>query len=75
MEIRFVLWELADSGPGTLRGGAHDAKDFLELVFVRGSREEGASGVHFCHYAAGGPDVDAGIVGAGAEEDVRGAVP
>lgn len=75
MEIGFVFGELADAGPGAFGGGAHDAEDLLELVFVGGSREEGAAGVHFGHDAAGGPDVDAGVVGAGAEEDVRGAVP
>lgn len=47
----------------------------MELVFVGGAGEEGATGVHLGHDAAGGPDVDGGGVGAGAEEDVGGAVP
>lgn len=75
MEIRLVFGELADSGPGAFGGGTHYAKDLLELVFVCSAGEEGAAGVHFGHYAPGGPDVDAGVVGAGAEEDVGGAVP
>ena len=75
MEITLVFGELGDAGPGTFGGGTHYAEDLLELVFVGGAGEEGAPGVHFCHYAAGGPDVDAGVVGAGAEEDVGGAVP
>ena len=61
--------------PGALRGGAHEAEDLLELIFVGGSREERAARVHLRHDAACGPDVDAGVVGAGAEEDVWGAVP
>jgi len=75
VEIALVFGELADAGPGALAGRAHDAEDFLELVFVCGAREERAACVHFGHDTAGGPDVDAGVVGAGAEEDVRGAVP
>ena len=75
MEVGLVFRELADTRPGALRGRAHYAEDLLELVFIRGAGEEGAAGVHFCHDAAGGPDVDAGVVGAGAEEDVGGAVP
>ncbi len=75
MEIGFIFRELADTGPGALGGGAHEAEDFLELVFVGGAGEEGPAGVHFGHDAAGGPDVDGGVVGAGAKEDVGGAVP
>ena len=75
MEIGFVFWELGDAGPGALGWCAHYAEDFLELVFVCGAGEEGPAGVHFCHYATCRPDVDAGVVGAGAEEDVGGAVP
>ena len=75
MEIGLVFWKLADADPGALGGRAHYAEDFLELVFVRGAGEEGPAGVHLCHDAASGPDVDAGVVGAGAEEDVRRAVP
>ena len=70
-----ILGESGDAGPGALAGRAHQPEDFLELVFVCGAGEEGAAGVHFRHDAAGGPDVDAGVVGAGTEQDVRGAVP
>ena len=75
MEVGFVFRELGDAGPGALGWCAHYAEDFLELIFVCGAGEEGPSGVHFCHYAARRPDVDAGVVGAGAEEDVGCAVP
>lgn len=47
----------------------------MKLVFVCRTRKQGTSRVHFGHDAAGGPDVDAGVVGAGAEKDVWGAVP
>ena len=75
VEIRLILWKLADAGPGPLRRGAHETEDFLELVFVGGAGEERAARVHFRHDAAGRPDVDAGVVGARAEQDVRRAVP
>ena len=73
--IGLVFGELGDARPGTLRGRSHQAEDFLELVFVGCAGEEGSAGVHFGHDAASGPDVDAGIVGAAAEEDVGSAVP
>lgn len=75
MEIRFVFGELAYSRPRAFRGRAHDSEDFLQLVFVCGAGEEWATRVHFGHDAAGGPDIDTGVIGAGAEEDVWGAVP
>ena len=75
MEVGFIFWELRDARPGALGWCAHYAKDFLKLVFVCGTGEEGPAGVHFCHYAACRPDVDTGVVGAGAEEDVGGAIP
>jgi hypothetical protein len=75
LEVLLVFGELRDSGPGALRGCAHDAEDAHQLVFIGCAGEERAAAVHFCHDAAGGPDVDAGVVGAGAEEDVWGAVP
>ena len=75
MEIRLVFGELGDAGPGALGGGAHQAEDLLELVFVGRAGEQGATRVHFGHDTAGGPDVDAGVVGATPEQDVRGAVP
>ncbi len=75
LEVLLVFGELGDPWPGAFRWSAHNAEDTDELVFVGGAGEERASGVHFCHDAAGGPDIDAGVVGAGAEEDVRGAVP
>lgn len=45
------------------------------MVLVRRAGEERAPRVHLGHDAARRPDVDAGVVGAGAEEDVRRAVP
>ena len=45
------------------------------MIFVGGSGEKWAAGIHFSHDAAGGPDVDRGVVGARAEKDVRGTVP
>ena len=75
MEVIFILGKLGNARPGALGGGAHETEDFLELVFVGCAGEERAAGVHFCHDASRGPDVDAGVVGAAAEEDVRGSVP
>lgn len=75
MPSRFVFGEGGDAGPRTLAGGAHEAEDFLELVFVGGAREKGPAGVHFGHDAAGGPDVDAGVVGARTEQDIGSAIP
>ena len=75
VEVRLVLGKLADTGPGALRRRAHEAEDLLQLIVVGRAGEQRPAGVHLRHDAAGGPDVDAGIVGAGAEQDVRGAVP
>ena len=75
VEVGFVLGELRDAGPGALGWCAHEPEDLLQLVFVGCAGEEGAAGVHLCHDAPCGPDVDAGVVGAAAEEDVRGAIP
>ena len=75
MEVGFVFRELGDAGPGALGWCAHYSEDLLKLVFVGGAGEEGPACVHFCHYAPCRPDVDAGVVGAGAEEHVGGAVP
>ena len=75
VEVRLVLGKLADAGPGALRRRAHEAEDLLQLVVVGRAGKQRPARVHLCHDAAGGPDVDAGVVGAGAEQDVRGAVP
>ena len=75
MPSLLVLREGGDARPRALGRGAHEAEDLLELVFVCGTWKEWPAAVHFGHDAAGGPDVDAGVVGAGAKEDVRGAVP
>jgi hypothetical protein len=75
LEVLLVFRELGDAGPGAFRWSTHDAEYADKLVFVGSAGEEGAAGVHFCHDAASGPDVDAGVVGAGAKEDIRGAVP
>lgn len=75
MPSRFIFRKGSDARPGALARRAHETEDFLKLVFVGGAGEEGTAGVHFRHDAAGGPDVDAGVVGPGTEQDVRGAVP
>ena len=75
MEVGFVFRELGDAGPGALGWCAHYSEDLLKLVFVCGAGEERPAGVHFCHYAPCRPDVDASVVGAGAEEHIGGAVP
>ena len=75
MKCGFVLWKLRDARPGTFRGCSHETKDLLELVFVGRAGEEGAARVHLRHDAAGGPYVNGGVVGAGAEEDVGRSVP
>ncbi len=75
LEVLLVIIILGNSWPGSLRGCAHDAKDANELVFIRSPREEGSSGVHLCHDAASRPDVDAGVVRAGAEENVWSSIP
>lgn len=71
----FVFRELGDAGPGALRGGAHQSEDFLELVFVGSAGEEWTACVHLRHNATGGPDVNAGVVCAATQQDVRGPVP
>jgi hypothetical protein len=45
------------------------------LVFVGCSGEEGTSSVHLCHDTTCRPDVNAGVVGAAAEENIRGSIP
>ena len=75
MKIGFIFRKLGDTGPRTLRGRAHKSEDLLELVLIGGSREEGAASIHFSHYAACRPNVDARAVGARSKKNVRGAVP
>lgn len=75
LEVRLVLRELADTRPRALRRRAHDAEDANQLVLIGGAGEQRTARVHLRHDAAGGPDVDAGVVGARAEEDVGRAVP
>ena len=75
MEVGFIFRKLGDARPGALGWCAHNPEDLLKLVFVCGAGKEGPAGVHFCHYAPCRPNVDAGVVGAGAEEHVGGAVP
>lgn len=75
LEVLLVFAVLGDSRPSALGGRTHDTEDADELVFVGCSGEEGAAAVHLCHDAAGGPDVDAGAIGAGTEENIRGTVP
>lgn len=75
MEVRLILRELRDAGPGPLARRAHESEDLLQLIVIRGAGEERSACVHLCHDAAGRPDVDRGVVGAGAEQDVWSAVP
>ena len=75
VEVGFVFRVGCYAWPGALGGCAHQAEDLLELVLVGGAGEQGAAGVHLGHDAACAPDVDASVVGAGAKEDVGGAVP
>lgn len=75
LEVLLVFRELGNAGPGALGRCAHDTEDAHELVLIGRAGEERAPGVHFCHDAAGGPDVNAGVVGAGTEENVWGAIP
>jgi hypothetical protein len=75
VEIRLVFRKLADARPGALGWRAHETEDFLELIVVGRTGKKRPARVHLRHDAAGGPDVDAGIVGAGAEEDVWRPVP
>ena len=63
LESGFVLGELCDAWPSTLSWRSHDAENANDLILVCGSGEERSAGVHLCHNAACGPDVDAGIVG------------
>ena len=75
MKIAFIFRKLGDTGPRALRGCAHESEDLLKLVFIGGSRKEGTASIHFCHYAACRPNVDAGAIGAGSKKNVRSAVP
>lgn len=75
MKVGLVFRELGDAWPGALRGGAHQPEDLLQLVLISRTGEQRAARVHFCHNTAGGPDVDAGVIGTAAEQDVWGAVP
>lgn len=47
----------------------------MQLILVGGAGEQRPPRVHFRHDAAGGPDIDAGVVRSAAEENVRGPVP
>lgn len=49
--------------------------DFEDRVDLTGPGEEWPEGVHFCHDAAHGPDVDGGAVVGGAQEHLWGPVP
>lgn len=75
MEVGFVFRELRDAWPGAFGRRSHQPEDLLELVFVGGAGEEWAARVHLRHDAPRGPDVDAGVVGATAEQDIGGTVP
>lgn len=75
MKIAFIFRKLGDTGPRALRGCAHESEYLLQLVLIGGSRKKGTAGIHFCHYAACRPNVDAGAIGAGSKKNVRSAVP
>ena len=70
-----VFRELTDAWPTPLGRRAHEPEDLEQLVLVGGAREERPAGEHLGHDAAGGPDVDACVISARAEEDVRRTVP
>jgi len=75
LEVLLVFAVLRDIWPGTFGRRAHDAENAHELILVRRSGEEWPSSVHLGHHTTCRPYVDAGVVGAGSEEDVGGAVP
>lgn len=75
MEVGLVLGELADAGPRALRRSAHQAENALELVLIGSTGEERATCVHLGHDATCGPDINAGVVRAATEQDVRRTVP
>lgn len=75
MKIAFIFRKLGDTRPRALRGCAHESEDLLQLVLIGSSRKEGTAGIHFCHYAACRPNVDAGAIGAGSKKNVRSPVP
>lgn len=75
LEVWLVFGELGNARPRSFGGRAHDAEDADDLVLVGRAGEERSTGVHLGHDASGGPDVDAGIVGSTAKQDVWGAVP
>lgn len=75
MEIGFVFRELGDAWPGAFRRRSHQSENLLELVFIGGAGEEWAARVHLRHDAPRRPNVDAGVVGATAEQDIWGTVP
>lgn len=70
-----IFRERANPRPRAFGGRAHEPEDFEQLVLVRRAREEWSTREHLRHDAPGAPDVDAGVVGTGAEEDVGRAVP
>ena len=75
VEVGLIFGELRDAGPRSLGRGAHQPEDLLQLVVVGRAGEKGPARVHLGHDAARAPDVDAGVVRAAAEQDVRCAVP
>lgn len=75
MKGGLVLGKLRDARPRSLARSAHEPEDFLQFILVGGAREERTSGVHFCHDAARGPDINAGVVGTRAEENVWRTIP
>ena len=75
MEIRFIFRKLGNTRPRTFGRGPHEAENLLQLIFVGGAGEQWATGVHFCHDATGGPNVDAGVISSATKQDIRSTIP
>ena len=75
LKCRFVFRKLSDPRPSTFSRSPHDPKYANNLVFVRGSRKQRSSGIHFSHDTASRPNVNARIVCSTAEKNIRGTIP
>lgn len=74
-EARLEVRERGDARPFVVGRCTEDAEDLEDFVDFGVAREERLACAHFGEDAAHGPHVDAGGVGAGAEQDFGGAVP
>lgn len=75
LEVRVVLWQGGDAGPGGLVRGPHLVEDELELLLVVCAGEQRLAGDHLREDAPAGPYVDGRGVRARAHEHVRRTVP